>query len=107
MKTWKIKNLAKEPIKFVCKVGLNTKGVILQPNQFCIVEAQQTAFIEAQERRGFISVDRGFDNTKYDFELATVYAEEKLEILKQKDILSKSKIKIAQEEAEKYIHKEE
>jgi hypothetical protein len=97
MKNWKIKNLLQENVKFICKIGENTKGIVLNPNEFCIADAQQTAFIKSQERKGFIQVDREFDNSKYNLEIGVVYSEDVLK--------TKSKLEIAKEDAKKYIDK--
>jgi hypothetical protein len=103
MKLWKIthKNSTNEPIKFVCKTNIGSTGIILNPNQFCLVEAQTTSFIEAQERRGFIEVDRNFDNSKLQLKTGQVYSVEKIKVTENKK--DKTKLEEATENAEKYI----
>ena len=100
MKDWKITNISNVPIKFACKVPQGSKGVILKPGHFCVVENQATAFIEAQERRGFITVDRDFDNSKYNLEYGIALSPETVKILDDKENL-----KEAEKRAQKYIDK--
>lgn len=104
MKYWKIENVSKQPIKFACKTSSNTsKGVILKNNEFCIVEPLETAYIEAQLRRGFIKIEKDFDNSKLMLELATPYSLEKINIPTPGS--KKSKMEEAEEKAKKYISK--
>jgi hypothetical protein len=62
-KFWKITN----------KQGVNTKvaiatasngsiGLILKPNQFCICKPQMTKMLDAQSKRGFVSIERDYGN---------------------------------------------
>ena len=104
MKYWKIENKTKESIKFICKTSpSSSKGILLGPNEFCIVEPQATASMQAQERRKFIEIDRNFDNSKLNLEFSISYTEEKLLIEEKR---SKSIFEVAQEKAEKYIKEE-
>ncbi|GIV44021.1 MAG: hypothetical protein KatS3mg035_1144 [Bacteroidia bacterium] len=62
---WKVTNIAKpeQNIKIaVAKDNTSTLGVILKPNQFCICDSRMTSSLDAQEKRGFISIDRNFQN---------------------------------------------
>ena len=61
---WKVTNISKpaQDIKIAARRGNDTVGVILKPNQFCVVDNQITSAMDAQSRRGFISIDRGIDN---------------------------------------------
>lgn len=101
MKYWKITNTSLQPVKIVCKLHSNaSKGIILKPNEFCIAAPQMTAPIDAQERRGFITVEADFDNSEFDFKPIVAYHIATLEI-KQK-----SKLEIAKKKIEKYIDNE-
>tara|TARA_B100000900_G_C20579496_1_gene716847 strand:+ start:215 stop:586 length:372 start_codon:yes stop_codon:yes gene_type:complete len=120
MKVWKITNTAKESVKIACKTAsMHSKGIILQPGEFCLSEAQLTASMDAQERRGFISVDREFDNSDLKLEFVENYTQKHLDdlILESKkeesmsedsmgeDVVSnKSDFEKAAEDAEKYIN---
>ena len=119
MKVWKITNTARESVKIACKTAsMHSKGIILQPGEFCLSEAQLTASMYAQERRGFISVDREFDNSQLKLEFVENYTKKQLDklILEQtavensveesasKESESKSDFEIAAEDVEKYIN---
>ena len=107
MNTWKITNTSDEPVKIACKTAsMNSKGIILQTGEFCLSESQLTASMDAQERRRFISVDREFDNSKYQLEYVIAYTEEYLkELILETDSVNKSDFEDAAEKAEKYINK--
>tara|TARA_Y100000389_G_scaffold188407_1_gene210951 strand:+ start:3125 stop:3508 length:384 start_codon:yes stop_codon:yes gene_type:complete len=124
MKVWKITNTARESVKIACKTAsMHSKGIILQPGEFCLSEAQLTASMDAQERRGFISVDREFDNSDLKLNFVENYTQKQLENLilenktkeSNKDSMSedlsveevvsnKSDFEKAAEDAEKYIN---
>jgi hypothetical protein len=120
MKVWKITNTARESVKIACKTAsMHSKGIILQPGEFCLSEAQLTASMDAQERRGFISVDREFDNSDLKLNFVENYTQKELDnlILESKkeesmseysmdeDVVSnKSDFEKAAEDAEKYIN---
>jgi hypothetical protein len=112
MKVWKITNNSKEHVKVACKTAsMHSKGIILKPGEFCISEAQLTASLDAQERRGFISVDREFDNSKLELEFVKNYSEKNLETLLKKinseeENKEKSDFEKAAEAADKYINNE-
>jgi hypothetical protein len=112
MKVWKITNNSKEQVKVACKTAsMHSKGIILKPGEFCISEAQLTASLDAQERRGFISVDREFDNSKLNLEFVQNYSEKYLETLLKKinseeENKQKSDFEKAAEAADKYINNE-
>jgi hypothetical protein len=111
MNTWKILNKSNQEVKVACKTAsMASKGIILKPNEFCLSESQLTASMDAQERRGFISIDRTFDNSKLNLEFVKNYKESELselihklnlEILKEQE--SKSDFEKAAEDAQKYI----
>lgn len=74
MKTWKIENVSNQRVKIVVNLGpSNSKGLILNPGQFCISNAKQTPAIDAQKRRKLLSIDEGFDNSNYNFILGQSY----------------------------------
>lgn len=107
MNSWKITNASNEPVKIACKTAsMNSKGIILKPNEFCLAECQLTASIDAQERRGFISVDREFDNSKLQLEYVTAYTNNQLkDLILEMEAAEKSDFEKAAEKAEKYIKK--
>lgn len=118
MKVWKITNTSKEPVKIACKTAsMHSKGIILQPGEFCLSEAQLTASMDAQERRGFISVDREFDNSELNLNFVENYTKKQLdELILEQTVVedsmedsmdeseSKSDFERAAEDAEKYIN---
>lgn len=61
---WKVTNISNpgQDIKIAAKKGNDTVGVILKPNQFCLVDSQMTSAMDAQRRRHFISVEEGLEN---------------------------------------------
>lgn len=62
---WKITNISKpaQNIKVaVAKNNVTTVGVILEPSQFCVVDSRMTSSMDAQAKRGFISIDKDFEN---------------------------------------------
>lgn len=118
MKVWKITNTARESVKIACKTAsMHSKGIILQPGEFCLSEAQLTASMDAQERRGFISVDREFDNSELKLEFVENYTQKQLdELILEQTVVedsmeesahdeseSKSDFERAAEDAEKYM----
>jgi len=117
MKVWKITNKAKESVKIACKTAsMHSKGIILQPGEFCLSEAQLTASMDAQERRGFISVDREFDNSKLNLKFVENYTQKyvddlilessiEIEPMDYEVSSNKSDFERAAEDAEKYMKK--
>ena len=98
MNYWKIKNVSKGEVKFVCKTASNSsKGIILKEGEFCIAEPFKTAHIDIQTRKGFLKIE-DFDNSNMRLELATPYSESKL-----KSFQKKSKLEIAEKNATEYI----
>ena len=105
MKTWKITNTSTNKQNIKVSMILNntvSKGLILKHEEFCLAKPQITASLDMQEKRGFITIDRNFDNSKFNLTEGVSYPE---------NILSSFKIntKITMEEAEKnateYIQK--
>lgn len=73
MKTFKITNISSTDIPVAMATSsTSSMGVILKPGQFCVAYPQITNIIEAQERRGFIEVDRNYSNDS-GLELAKAY----------------------------------
>ena len=110
MNTWKISNKSNQEVKVASKTAsMASKGIILKPNEFCLSESQLTASMDAQERRGFISVDRSFDNSKLKLEFVKNYKETDLiHMLKNLEAKeSKSDFEQAAENAEKYMNNPE
>ena len=106
MNTWKILNKSNQEVKVACKTAsMASKGIILQPNEFCISEAQLTASMDAQERRGFISVDRNFDNSKFNLEFVKAYKESDLiHMVNNLESKEQTDFEKAAENAEKYMN---
>jgi hypothetical protein len=113
MNTWKISNTSNQYIKIACKTASSaSKGIILEPNQFCISENQLTSSLDIQERRGFLTIDRKFDNSKVNLEFVKAYTEEELnEIISNlgnesvvENETEKTDFEKAAENVEKYIN---
>lgn len=65
---WKISNTQSVPTKVAIATASNGSiGLILQPNQFCLCLDQMTKMVDAQEKRGFVKVEREYANP-YGFE---------------------------------------
>lgn len=74
MNYWKITNLSNKPSKLIVGLSSNqSKGMILNPGEFCICTPKQTPVMDAQIRRGLISVDKNFDNSLTKFEIGKPY----------------------------------
>lgn len=74
-KYWKISNAQSVDTKVAVATASNGSiGIILKPNQFCISIDQMTKMIDAQEKRGFISVDKDYAN-EYGLETGHVFDE--------------------------------
>jgi len=83
-KIWKIKNIAKQPIKISVAIS-NTKapGIILEEGQFCLSVDQMTAPLDKQSKCGFVEIDKEFIN-KQNLELGKAYDSTKLDLIKEK-----------------------
>lgn len=65
MNTWKIINITDGPVKLsIALGGNNNPGVILQAGEMVLSKDKLTGPLDAQERRGVVSVDRNFDNSE-------------------------------------------
>lgn len=81
---WKIKNASNQQIKVaISKTNTVTTGVILAPGQFCLCEGRMTRSIDAQEKRGFISIEREYENSQ-NLNLGEAYDMSKLDLAKEK-----------------------
>lgn len=74
MNIWKIEHANKTPqgVKIaICLSSSESRGVILQPGQFVLSQQQNTASLDSQKRRGFVSVE-SFDNTSLNIPLGVI-----------------------------------
>ena len=101
MQYWRLANKSADNVKFSFKAENNkTSGIILKKGEFCVVIAQQTATIDAQVRRNFLTLEENFDNSKLKLEIGKSYDNA---ILGKK----KSKLEEAEENAVKYIRRKQ
>jgi hypothetical protein len=63
-KYWKITNTGKESkIKFTIALASDkSPGGILKEDEFVVSQPRITTMLDAQEKRGFVSIDRSFTN---------------------------------------------
>ncbi len=102
---WKITNLSNQNAKLIVSTAPNhSKGLIIKPGEFCLSNPKQTPVMDAQIRRGLISVDKEFDNSKYGFKIAEAY---NLDILNNLIQQEEDKMKQAKIDAENYINNPE
>jgi hypothetical protein len=102
---WKITNLSTQNAKLIVSTAPNhSKGLIIKPGEFCLSNPKQTPVMDAQIRRGLISVDKEFDNSKYGFKIAEAY---NLDILNNLIQQEEDKMKQAKIDAENYINNPE
>ena len=60
---WKINNTSNQNIKVaVAKNNTITIGVILAPGQFCVADSRMTSSLDAQSKRGFVSIEENYSN---------------------------------------------
>lgn len=100
MKTWKISNISKpaQTVKVSVKMSSDgSRGLILQPNEFCVALPQLTAPMDSQKRKGFISINESYENPN-NLELGVVYKQEA-------DAPKPSKMEEAEKKAVEYIKK--
>src|ERR1035437_9205429 len=75
MKTWKIQHANKttEGVKIAISTSSNESiGVILQQGQFVLSQEQNTASLDSQKRRGYVTVDENFDNSVFNLKLGEI-----------------------------------
>lgn len=74
MDYWKITNVADKSIKLIVSISSSeSKGLLLKKGQFCICMPKQTPVMDAQSRRGLISIYKEFDNSQTQYQLGTAY----------------------------------
>ncbi len=85
MEIWKIKNISKVRVPVAVAAGsAASKGVIMEPGQFCLGEGRITSSLDAQSRRKFIEIEKGFDNSILDLKIGETYEESALIIASKK-----------------------
>ncbi len=75
MKIWKIKNTSHVNVPVAVAMSSSaSKGVILEPGQFCLGEGRITASLDAQTRRRFVEiVDKDYDNSISELKFGEAY----------------------------------
>lgn len=105
MNYWKISNMSNMPSKLIVSIAPNqSKGLILNPGEFCLSRSTQTPVMDAQIRRKLIEIEKDFDNSKFNLEIGKVYSMTYLNQLLQEE---QDKMKQAKVDAENYIKNEE
>ena len=84
-KIWKLKNTSNQKVTIAIKKSSSaSKGVLLEPGQFCLSEAQMTSSLDAQMRRRFIvKADEDFDNSKLNLVIGDAYDESAITVAMQ------------------------
>jgi hypothetical protein len=77
---------------------------VLRPGEFCLSNPKQTPVMDAQIRRKLISIEKDFDNSKYNFKIAESYNLDVLNNLIQEE---NDKMKEAKVDAENYMNNPE
>jgi hypothetical protein len=98
LKYWKIKNISKKPVNFVCAMpNSGSKGVLLQPEECVITHdfGKKTSTLGVQERRKLIQIEENFNNDLYNFSL--------YENLNESEVADKAKFFDAEKAAEGYM----
>lgn len=79
MEIWKIKNISKVRVPVAVAAGsAASKGVILEPGQFCLGEGRITSSLDAQSRRKFIEIEKAFDNSILELKIGEAFEETSL-----------------------------
>jgi len=79
MNYWKLRNKCDKNVRLVVTVGpAHSVGVVLNPGQSVIGKHQRTPSMDAQIRRGFVDLDKEFNNDSYELELGKVYSDEEM-----------------------------
>ncbi len=74
MNFWKIENKSQEKIKITVRTATTRViGLFLEPNKFVVAMPQITAQLDAQTRRGYISIEDNFDNSYFNLTLGEQY----------------------------------
>lgn len=95
--------MSKQPAKLIISIAPSqSKGLILNPGDFCVARATQTPVMDAQIRRSLIQVEKDFDNSAFNFEIGKVYP---LTSYTQMAIqIEEDKMKKAKNDADNYIN---
>lgn len=105
MNYWKISNLSNRSAKLIVSLSRNqSKGLLLQPGEFCVARNTQTPVMDAQIRRNLVEVDKSFDNEKYKLEVGKVYSITYLNQLVEEE---NDRMKQAKIDAENYVKNQE
>lgn len=105
MNYWKISNLSNRSAKLIVSLSQNqSKGLLLQPGEFCVARNTQTPVMDAQIRRNLVEVDKSFDNEKYKLEVGKVYSITYLNQLVEEE---NDRMKQAKIDAENYVKNQE
>jgi hypothetical protein len=84
MENWKIKNTSEQSIKVSVATSSNSSpGIILKPGQFCISEGRMTTPLDAQNRRGYLLIEKDFDNSQLNLSLGKAFDESDLDKAKE------------------------
>lgn len=93
IKPWKVKSIITQPIKVVVSTAATRSvGLLLRENEF-VLSMSKTPFMDAQNRRRYVSLENDFDNEFFGLELGKVYNE---------SVLEEIKVKKAEEDAKDY-----
>jgi|TARA_R110000851_G_scaffold285798_1_gene439571 hypothetical protein len=89
---WKIKNISDQPSKVSVALASNkSPGIILQPKEFVIALPKMTTMLDAQLRRGFVEIEKGYEN-KLQFPIGiAIDKEEEMDIDEIKEMIKKFK----------------
>jgi hypothetical protein len=105
MNYWKITNVSNRNSKLIVSISPNqSKGLLLNPGQFCLTRGLQTPVMDAQIRRKLIEIEKDFDNTNFNLEIGKVYPVTHLNQLIQDE---QDKMKQAKTDAENYVSNQE
>lgn len=70
---WKITNNQDVSTKVAIATASNGSiGIILGPHQFCVCTSQMTKMLDAQAKRGFVSIEREYAN-EHNFETGVAF----------------------------------
>lgn len=63
-KFWKITNTGKkEKVKFTVAIASNkSPGIFLNFDEYVLSQPRMTTMLDAQEKRGYVEIDRNFNN---------------------------------------------
>lgn len=77
---WKIQNAHTGPVRIAISTSSHgSMGVQLSPGETILCLPRQTPSIDAQFRRKFITIDKGFDNSVYGLKMGICYSAEAME----------------------------